>query len=246
MTCDELRDSYELAAMGALEGPERGELAEHLGRDCPACTSGMRAARDWAAAMSGVVPLADPPRRLRRRVLSSVGVETPGWGWMAWASAAACLLVAVLWLSLEDRRVSGELAQTRRELLVTGGRLGQVQQVLEFLNDPETKQVSFGKAEQQPPRGNVLIHARRGVMLIASNLPPAPAGKTYEMWVVPKGGAPRPAGTFDSDAGGNARHLLAGPLDRAATAAIAVSLEPAGGSETPTQVLFAAPLPAAD
>lgn len=37
------------------------------------------------------------------------------------------------------------------------------------------------------------------VLLIASDLAAAGQGKTYEMWVIPKGGAARPTGLFQSD-----------------------------------------------
>jgi anti-sigma-K factor RskA len=94
--------------------------------------------------------------------------------------------------------------------------------------------VSFGKGQPAPPHGNVLLNPKLGVMLIASNLPPAPSGKIYEMWVIPKGGAPRPAGLFQSTSGGTAMHVLSGPVDASTVAAIAVTLEPEAGSAGPT------------
>jgi anti-sigma-K factor RskA len=75
------------------------------------------------------------------------------------------------------------------------------------------------------------------VLLIASNLPAAGPGKIYEMWVIPKGGAPRPAGLFQSD-GMTGIHILRGPTDRAlasgAQSIIAVTVEPEAGSAAPT------------
>ena len=54
-----------------------------------------------------------------------------------------------------------------------------------------------------------------------------------QMWVIPKGGAPRPAGLFQSE-GGTALHILSGPVDLATLGAIAVTLEPEAGSQAPT------------
>jgi anti-sigma-K factor RskA len=99
---------------------------------------------------------------------------------------------------------------------------------------PETKQVIFGQGQLRPPRGRVLVNAQRGVVLIASNLPPAPYGKIYELWVIPKQGVPRPAGLFQSNPQGNALYLRGGALDMTTTSAIAVTLEPASGSNAPT------------
>jgi anti-sigma-K factor RskA len=80
----------------------------------------------------------------------------------------------------------------------------------------------------------VWVHPQRGVLLIASNLPPAPAGKAYEMWIVPKGAPPIPAGLFNSDPQGVATHVWSQPVNLASAAAVAVTLEAAGGVPAPT------------
>jgi anti-sigma-K factor RskA len=84
-----------------------------------------------------------------------------------------------------------------------------------------------------------------GVLLVASNLPMLQPGKIFEMWVIPKGGMPRPAGLFPGNAQGSAVHMLSGPIDPQMLGAVAVSIEPEAGSETPTTVIFAASLPGA-
>lgn len=68
---------------------------------------------------------------------------------------------------------------------------------------------------------------------MASNLPPAPEGKIYELWLIPKGGNPVPSGLFQSDLQGNALFVRSGEVD-ANTAAVAVSVEPEAGSTAPT------------
>jgi anti-sigma-K factor RskA len=80
----------------------------------------------------------------------------------------------------------------------------------------------------------VFVHPRLGVLLIASNLPPAASGRIYEMWLIPKGGAPRPAGLFQSEPAGTALHILSGPVDTSTLSVIAVTLEPDTGSPAPT------------
>ncbi len=59
-----------------------------------------------------------PPSRLRRRVMSSVGMERAGWGWVA-ALAAACSLIVTLWISLEKRTADRELKSARVTLQQT-------------------------------------------------------------------------------------------------------------------------------
>ena len=134
--------------------------------------------------------------------MASMGIQPAGWTWAA-ALAAACLLIVTLWLSDQERRRANELAQARGELMHVVADRDRVLQALSFLNQPETKQVGFGKG----PRGNVFLNSTRGVLLISSNLPRLDAGKIFEMWVIPKGGAPRPAGLFEANPDGTAVHV---------------------------------------
>ncbi|HZT36356.1 MAG TPA: anti-sigma factor [Bryobacteraceae bacterium] len=243
MSCDELSDLYELYALGALESEERAEIDAHLARGCPDCQRGVHRALLINAGILSCAPDIAPPKRLRKRVLASVGVETPAWGWIAgWGAVTAALLIATLWYSAISRQRTEELAIARRQVAQTDAALARVQQVLDFLDAPETRQVSFGAGQPSPPRGRVLLNPAKGVLFIAANLPALPRGKTYEMWVIPKGGAPRPAGLFQSDQHGNAVHLQPGPVDLSTTSAVAVSVEPESGSAAPTtQPIIVAP-----
>jgi hypothetical protein len=138
----------------------------------------------------------------------------------------------------ELRSSNVERDRARRELASRERQIADMQAALQFLNEPDTVQATFGGGAAVPPRGRVLVNPQRGVLLIVSHLPPAPAGRIYEMWLVPKTGAPVPAGLFQSDAAGNAMHLQAGPVDRTRMAAIAVSVEPQAGSAAPTTKPF--------
>lgn len=233
MTHEELRDMYELYALGLLEAEERAEIDTHLRQDCPTCKAGVRRAVATNAAILSFAPDAVPPKRLRRRILASFGAERHRWGWVAaWAAATAGLLIATLWFSTDAQRTRSELARARQEITRSSTELTRVQGVLDIINSPDTRQVSFGN-QPRPPRGTVLVNPRNGVMLIASNLPALPAGRTYEMWLVPKQGGPKPAGLFQSDARGSAIHIAPGPVDPE-TAAVAISVEPSSGSPAPT------------
>jgi anti-sigma-K factor RskA len=109
-----------------------------------------------------------------------------------------------------------------------------------IVNGADTTVTSFGAGQPQPPKGRVFVNPSQGVLLIASNLPPAPAGKIYEMWVVPKGGKPVRAGEFQSQSDGTAIHVHRGAVDLPGTAAVAVTLENEGGADTPTMPILAA------
>ncbi|MFL6079417.1 MAG: anti-sigma factor domain-containing protein [Ornithinibacter sp.] len=63
-------------------------------------------------------------------------------------------------------------------------------------------------------------------------LPPAPSGKTYQLWYVGAGGTITSAGLFTVDDDGSGQAVLAGQAEP--TDKVAVSVEPAGGSAQPT------------
>ncbi len=102
------------------------------------------------------------------------------------------------------------------------------------LESLETCEVRFGEGPPTPPHGRVFGNPSGGVLLVASNLPAAPAGKTYEMWFFPRQGNPAPAGLFAFGADGTAVHLYRTPVALASTGAIAATLEPAAGVDAPT------------
>ncbi len=231
---------YELYTLGILEDQERDEIDAHLSRGCEACRQSLRDALATNAAVLTGAPEIKPPARLKRRVMAAVGVRHAGWGWAA-ALAAACMLVLALWMSVQERRRSADLADARRTILQIGAERDHMMQALSFLNQPETQQVGFGK--NKPARGNIFVNPQRGVLLIASNLPPLTPGRIFEMWVIPKGAAPRPAGLFQSTDSGTAYNMLSGPLTLSSGDAIAVTVEPETGSAAPTTTpLFVAAL----
>ena len=241
MNCEELRDSFELYALGLLEeGPEKDSIREHLARGCTSCDANMKDALAVQALMLSQAPEVVPPARLKRRVMGAVGVQPMGWTWFAAAGAAAMLLLA-LWFNLQSGERGQQLAEMRQSLAVSEAERVRLESVFRFLQEPETRQVNFGDAQAQPPRGNVYLHPRLGVLLIAANLPPVAADKTYEMWLLPKSGAPRPAGLFQSTQAGTAFHTLPQTVDLADIGGIAVTVEPASGSQVPTMpIVFAA------
>jgi len=242
MTCDELRDEFELYALGVADEPEKDAIREHLGRDCEVCMARVKEARRLATRLGGMASPAAPSPRLRRRILASVGVErnTSWWGLVATAAAALCL-VAAFYFSGRQRDVSDQLEQARRQVRVQTIELARLNEAFSILNAPGTTVGSFGEGL---PKGKVFVNSSKGVLLIASNLPPATAGKRYEMWVIPKGGKPVRAGMFQSETDGTAMHIQPGPVDATTLGAVAVTLENEAGADQPTSTpLIVAAIP---
>ncbi len=98
-------------------------------------------------------------------------------------------MIAAVVFNVREQRRSGELARAAAELqrvqaesVVQTRELARLNEAFAILNQPDVKQVIFGGGAPQPPRGRIFLQPARGVLLLASNLPPAPAGKTYQMW----------------------------------------------------------------
>jgi anti-sigma-K factor RskA len=82
-------------------------------------------------------------------------------------------------------------------------------------------------------RARALWSRQRGMVFTASNLPPLPPGRVYQVWVV-TAQAPVSAGLLTPDAQGGGSVYFETPVDIAPPVAVAVTLEPAGGVPAPT------------
>jgi len=231
-----------LYAMGVAGDPERSEIRAHLDRRCEVCTQGLKRARELAALMAGSAPSAAPSAKLRRRVLASAGHESGTFVWIpVLAGALAFSLIACFYFAGRERDVGRELVRVTGISRQQNIELTRMNEVLRIINGADTRVSTFGEGKSTPPAGKVFISPSQGVALLANNLPRTPGGKAFEMWVIPKGGAPRPAGVFQS-ADGSAIHVQRGRLDADADV-IAVTVEDAGGVPAPTSApLFAVPI----
>lgn len=239
---------YELFALGLLEAEEMAELRARLEAGDAETVTGVRRALELTSALAYVAPEGKPAASLRRRLMLAAGApeRSRGWGWMA-ALAAVCVVMGVLVINLRDdvERRQSRIAALEERLRASESLAAQARDLYEFLREPGTVTVKFGSEQPAPPKGQIFVNREKGVLLVAANLPVMPAGKIFEMWLVPKGGgAPVPAGLFRSEQGQGV-HLRRGPVDVGNVAAVAVTLEPEAGSTTPTlPILFAAPIPA--
>jgi len=221
MTCEELRDEYGVWALGIAEEPVLSEIAAHLARECPDCVAGVRSAMATTAAMSGAVKDVAPPKNLRNRVVGMVAPEPKRtFVLLPWA-ISALLAIALLSVAIPSRR-EPEPETTK------------LAQALSILNDPVAKEVTFG---DPAARGRVFVGSK-GVVLIAANLPKLEAKRTFELWLIPTGGKPVPAGTFNSDTAATTSAVYVYKGETANTAAVAVTVEPEGGSPQPTTTPF--------
>ncbi len=206
--------------LGTLHGRARARFARVVAASLPA----RRAVLGWErqlAPLAAAVPAVAPPPHVWANIETAIGarVQSPARGAGLWRALAAGLAaLAVLFGGL---------------YLGQGPRIDQAQYVA-VIADQTTGPVWLLQAFTAELRVSTI------------NPRPEPAGNSYELWMLPDGGAaPVSLGLIPGT--GNA----ALPLDAQAlgvlaqTSTLAVSLEPAGGSPTgqPTgPVIFTAPL----
>lgn len=114
---------------------------------------------------------------------------------------------------------------------------GKLQSIMAVVGNAGTRALPFG-GTGGVPRGHVFLSPAGGVLLVAQQLPTLATDRTFQLWVVPASGAPQSGGVFRSNASGDVVFSAQGVRVGAGSAAVAVSVEPAGGSPTPTTKPF--------
>lgn len=174
-----------------------------------------------------------------------------------WPMALAASLILALgglcgWLLLRQTRMEetiarleGELAVERREAeqAVAGMRAAMERMRVNFalVTAPAVKVSPLRPVDaQNPARGILFVAAdNQHWYLAVHDLPPAPAGRDYQLWWVAEEGTVR-GGAFDPGAGEKVE--LYSETMPAGTRDVLITLEPAGGVAAPTgpEVLRAA------
>jgi anti-sigma-K factor RskA len=75
-------------------------------------------------------------------------------------------------------------------------------------------------------------------MLVADKLPRVPQGKAYQLWFIVGSKPPMPGKTFAPDSSGKGTVKEQMPREALESATFAITLEPAGGSTTPTSPIY--------
>jgi anti-sigma-K factor RskA len=249
-TFEELAAVY---AVGGLDGDDLIEFEGHLAEGCDRCA---RVLRDSSEALA-LVALAEtrvvPPSRVKAALLARVAATSARSAagtrsrasWVPWAAAtaAAAAIAALLTGGFVATRYEAQLGRMARETSMVRERLqreeaalreqvGVYRHAVDLLREPATRVVDLrGTGPSPEATGRLIWHETAGGQLFVTNLPPAPAGKAYEMWTL-GGPAPRPAGVFQVDASGRGLHRLE-PVGGPATT-FAVTIEPEAGVPAPT------------
>jgi anti-sigma-K factor RskA len=192
-------------------------------------------------AFAGAVP---PPPALRERILARTSERSPARAlvipmWRVWAVAASLLLlvsVSAYLTSARIARVETQLAAVTESNQLLTQHVNQTSIAATNLKT-EFRLTSAGyrrielNATPQSPGGSAVVFwsADKGETYFVGQLPPVPAGKQYQLWAL-HNGLPIDAGVLGVIPNGILEPMLKIPK----ADAFAVTMEPIGGSPSPT------------
>jgi anti-sigma-K factor RskA len=200
-----------------------------------------------------------PPRRLEDR---SLGKSSRGRGFAMLGSAAAAAVVAIaVSYALFNSRVSNVTTDASNEISLLTAKVVDVQRSLDATGDqlaalqarvaqttdltlaslgPDARVVRLAGLPAAPSaNGTVALNDSQGTaMLEVSGLPPTPDDKEYEVWWIGEKQGPLRAGLFEPSSQGATIVSLDLPPPGEVMLASAITLEPHGGVEKPSGVMY--------
>lgn len=221
MTHEEIQQLAALDAIKAASPEEVAELRRHLAT-CPDCRRAADELNESAALVALSVDPVTPPPQVRTNILQSLPRKerTPALQW--WMTAAAgILLVLWLWSANQVRDLRDEVARLKSTNTALGGS-----RVIQLAGQEIAPRAS----------ANVFLDpSQRRAFVFFRGLPVNPQDKSYQLWIIRADQVkPQSAGVFNVDAAGNASLVVQNlPVDTLIKA-LAVTLEPRGGGESPT------------
>ncbi|MGB8267353.1 MAG: anti-sigma factor, partial [Candidatus Velthaea sp.] len=152
----------------------------------------------------------------------------------AWAAglAAAAAIVFALVTTVQDIGLRSDLANAQRQNGQLQSRVAESQRAYESERSM-LADLGAGDARRYVVPGGEVVARGDHVYFTLHALPPPPKGKVYQAWTLAKGAkSTAPSVTFVPDSSGSAVILL--PANASSLAAVALSVEPEGGSKAPT------------
>jgi anti-sigma-K factor RskA len=230
---EDLKDAY---VLGALPEEERLEFEQYLAAH-PELQAEMEELSTVAGLLAFSVREQEPSPDLRRRIMDTVEAEavqprtSQRRSWLArlWEAvgprdlALAAAAVLAIGLFSWSMLLQGEVRDLQ-------GRVQSLQSQPQDQSQGPQMIALGGAGTEQGVRAELVTLEGDRAVLVAENMPPAPEGKTYQIWVI-KGDTPKPSGLFEPK-GDSIAVVVENPVEGAD--AVAVTVEPEGGSKKPT------------
>lgn len=201
-----------------------------------------RVAREPKRAMPAGAPADFKPRRKQERQASTMMMR------LALAASVLVAAAAVFYafalrseISALRETVAASTAEAtllRTELTTLRRNWVEVTRTMNVLKAPDMLKVDLkGQGSMSDAAGRAFWSRTAGLMFTADRLPALPAGRVYQLWAI-TGTVATGAGTFTPDAQGAANVSSTVAASATRPDAFGVTIEPAGGSTTPTMPIL--------
>jgi hypothetical protein len=247
----QIADDLVLYALHELPSERTAEILHHLD-SCPECRQQLSEITSGMAILALSAVGSAPPQRSRERLLNAIRSE-PRSGrsfvmrrpWWSFVPSFAAVLLAVFGLMLwrENTGLRRKLDATLQQAEARQAALDRTQMVLDALTSPGSAHYALVSTSSQPvPEARASYMWQTGTLVFtAQHLKALPPQKTYQLWLLPaNGSAPMACGMFKPDAHGNASMVMPSTDMHAAPKMFAVTVEPEGGSRSPTMPIVMA------
>lgn len=248
-------EDFDLYALGVLEGEDKAAFEAHV-PTCAACAEKLAEARGRIALLAFAAPRVEPSPSVKERVMRQIhsapaGVsaqrerasrepERAGGFFGRWWPAAvlvpvgALLILVSVRLWQENAHLASELGAERAELQKQQAQLDEARHIVALMEAKDTMTVALA-SQPGMAKGDVRVmyNEKMGMAMCDGWVEPAPANKSYQLWLVPMDGKPISAGLIEYSNGPMKPWTVKLPQGVAAKA-FAITLEPEGGMPQPT------------
>jgi DNA repair exonuclease SbcCD ATPase subunit len=135
-----------------------------------------------------------------------------------------------------NQQMAAVREESAKQLAQAKEASARAQRVSDVLAAPDLVRYNITGAGPSAISGQVLWSRSRGVVFSGVRLPPAPGGMTYQLWLLTDG-LPVTAGTFAPEQNGRITFTADPPRVPRPVVGAALTLEPAGGSQTPSEMV---------
>jgi anti-sigma-K factor RskA len=237
----------EAYALGAVQPEEGAHVEEHLD-ECLACWDHLSQSQQAAALLALAVPLEEPREDLRRRIIAqaqreaepaadpsqtSRGLRLPRLVAVGAMAVAVAAVGALSWSVVETRNLRSDYNDIQEQATTAEEHADIASRLVSIIWRPDTESAEMAASGAAAGATAHYAWTRDGKLgaVFCRDLPDAPTGKVYQLWIT-CGPEPVNGGTFTAWQG-QCQHIASlnctSPLSD-----VAVSVEPEGGSASPS------------
>ncbi len=262
MAHEEYKEMLPALALSALDAEDARVLQQHLS-ECAECR---RELADWestTAALALSSNPVEPSPQVRDRIMGAVRSDRQtqeksrvvpfpstvsrkniwtSFGQVGAIAAAVLCLVLIIWIIVlwqQNRELRSENEVLAGQVQWLDREISRSEEFVTILSKPGARFTTLEGGGEGAYWSAYLVYDTTGrALLLSRGLPPAPAGKEYQLWFIVGKNPPIPGKTFAPDNSG--RGELSDQIPRQArdSAVFAVTLERAGGVSAPTSQIY--------